>query len=250
MLWLVPGAVVAVGVHAAAQLGVARALGVRPLYIAPRSARRAAALFVGIVGNFVAAILFVFGSVWAGGLTVGLPVVHETPAGGASEGRLYRGDVIWAIDGELCPARRLAECVNKSGGRNVLVDVERGGRRHLVDVSPRFDQGRWRLGIAVGVAWRRAEVDAGSAASAALAYPFQKTASLALTLWDRVFAEEKPYIAGPVKVVRWQPTSADKVEIVAYLQVVAGFILLAVDALLFAVARRRRDLPPRGPLVN
>ncbi len=123
-----------------------------------RVARRAAIVFAGPAMNFVFAfvayaLLFVFVGVdmpssepRVGGVTPGLP---------AEAAGLRDGDRIVALDGEpIATWDELSKRILDSKGARLQLNVERGGARFAVDVTPQLQENRTIFGESTGDVYR------------------------------------------------------------------------------------------------
>ncbi len=83
------------------------------------------------------------------GFQAKIPTQVEMVFGGspAEKAGLERGDIIRAIDGRPIYFYQFLETIQKSPGKELLFEIERGGRTLTVPVTPRLEGGVGRIGI-------------------------------------------------------------------------------------------------------
>ncbi len=100
--------------------------------------KRIAIVFSGPLFNFLFAV-FAFAVVYAIGVPVATSMIGTVQEGSpAFEAGIRGGDVIVAIDGrEISSWSELASAVDKSDGARLVIEMERGGKTHTINVTPR-----------------------------------------------------------------------------------------------------------------
>jgi regulator of sigma E protease len=131
--------------EAAARLSEAervRTLAFKPLW------QRAAVAAAGPVANFILAILLFTGLIFHNGHTVLAPIIGEVVKGSAAEAAgIKTDDRVTAIDGaRIADFEQMPQIIAVSGGRNLRIDLIRGGHPLSIQVTPRAMRMRDVLG--------------------------------------------------------------------------------------------------------
>lgn len=129
-------------------------------------------------------------------------VVAEVLPGFDAHGKLERGDVLVAIDGTPIVVRgqSLQELVNQRGGAAVMLTIERAGTERSVTVQPTARDGKFLLGIRLGIDQER-DTNLGRAAQLATLQPVRQFAAFARELRDSVGGSSEAEVGGPVRIV-------------------------------------------------
>jgi regulator of sigma E protease len=120
----------------------AQTLAFKPLW------QRASVAAAGPVANFILAILLFTGLIFHNGHTVLSPIIGDVVKGSAAEGAGIRaGDRVTAIDGAaITDFEQMPQIIAVSGGRNLKIDLVRGGHPLTIHVTPRAARMRDVLG--------------------------------------------------------------------------------------------------------
>ncbi len=202
--------------YVAVAVGLAILIGLHELVvrIARRTIRRPWAVLLGIPAGYVVLAGFAL-ALYAGyGMRSGRHeyVVDVAMPGYDAAGKLEAGDRILEVDG-VAPSRMgptLVSLVEASGGKPVVLTIERAGERRAVTIQPRrttlADRTQWILGIKN----RSAEVrvhDTAAAVTAAALYPFVQTRTIAVETRELILGTEEPDIGGPMRIIEEFQTS-------------------------------------------
>jgi regulator of sigma E protease len=120
----------------------AQTLAFKPLW------QRASVAAAGPVANFILAILLFTGLIFHNGHTVLAPIIGDVVKGSAAEAAGIRtGDRVTAIDGAaITDFEQMPQIIAVSGGRNLKIDLMRGGHPLSVHITPRSVRMRDVLG--------------------------------------------------------------------------------------------------------
>jgi regulator of sigma E protease len=120
----------------------AQTLALKPLW------QRAAVAAAGPFANFILAILLFTGLIFHNGHTVLAPIIGDVVKGSAAETAGIRaGDRVTAIDGaKITDFEQMPQIIAVSGGRNLKIDLLRGGQPVSIHVTPRATRMRDILG--------------------------------------------------------------------------------------------------------
>ena len=120
----------------------ARTLAFKPLW------QRALVAAAGPLANFILAILLFTGLIFHNGHTVLVPIIGEVVKGSAAEASGMRsGDRVTAIDGTaITDFEQMPQIIAVSGGRNLTIDLLRGGHPLSIHIMPRATRMRDVLG--------------------------------------------------------------------------------------------------------
>jgi regulator of sigma E protease len=136
-------------------------------------------------------------------------VVDGSPARAAG---MRAGDQIQAIDGQQVRTREeVVAAIQQSEGRTLRLGVRRQGEPVAVDVTPREQDGNYRIGIQFSQKPGFFRVGLGTALWASLRYPWLQSANV-LSFLGRLITREVSAVdnvGGPVAIVQWLKESFD-----------------------------------------
>jgi regulator of sigma E protease len=220
---------------------------------------RIATIFAGPFTNVIFASVLVFIIAIGAGWThaTGRVVVAQVVEGAPAAAVLKRGDVITAVGGSAVAVPEVRERVEASGGKPIQITFLRDGKEQTVAVTPRLDDGKWRIGLGPAEERVHRDVGVGEALVVAVKYPYETSAIILGGLWDVVTRKQKAEVTGPIgitKVIRDQINEGwvAALSLLAMLNVYLGlFNLLPLPALDggrlaflgYELATRRRPNP-------
>jgi regulator of sigma E protease len=189
----------------------------------------------GPVMNYFLAFLLFFIVVFARGMPEPSPeaVVGELAEGYPGEqAGLKSGDRVLKVDGIDTPEwAAMAEIIHGRAGREVALDVARGGENLRIRVTPRLDpaSGKGLVGILPRMTFTR--VGPLRSAREAAFQCWYWTAFTVKTLWQKIYRRERPDLAGPVGIVQMVSRAAhsgaeDLVFLIGLISVAIGFFNL------------------------
>jgi hypothetical protein len=164
--------------------------------------RRAAAVVASMVVTYVLACVPAFIVLAVRG-TPGQRhyAVGETLDGYDAAGKLQRGDVIVAVDGNaVSPTTTpsLVERVEEAKGAPVTLTIRRDGGTANVAIQPKAEGARWLLGIRMAIDVEH-DTNIGSAAGSAIAFPIDRAQQEARLLSDLI--TDRIDAGGPTRMV-------------------------------------------------
>lgn len=205
----------------------------------PPSARFAT-IFAGPLTNYVFAILIMAVVMIAWGFPQWQHAVSEVSSGSpAAAAGLEPGDAIEKVNGEPVPAvTDVIAAIEASKGKPITLTALRGEQRVKLQVTPRAEDGTFRIGIGFGRKLWFSELTAGRALALALYFPVEQT-TRALSGLGQLFSGKASVkqVGGPVEIVRqlklsFEDSLAMAILFLAILSVYLGlFNLLPIPAL-------------------
>ncbi len=163
-------------------------------------------ILAGPLVNYLFAILIMAGVF----LTMGLPhwkqlVGTVLPGAPAAEGGMQSGDVIISIDGKPTPSiPDVLEGIGKSGGRHLVIKVQRGGKDEELTITPaKQKEGGYKIGIGFAQKLSFSPLAPGRALLLSLYYPVSESqkalSGLGKVISGRVSTK---HVGGPLEIVR------------------------------------------------
>jgi regulator of sigma E protease len=171
------------------------------------------------------------------------PVIAElAPNMPAVAAGLQPGDELLKVDGQPVVRRSdLTQRVLASGGKPVVLVVQRGGVERTVRVVPKQDGSAWRIGVVIGdnpaLVASREPLPVGRALRLAAWFPVKQSQNILSGLWRMVTGRDKGDVTGPIGIAReikrqFEQGFVDALLILAMLNVYLGlFNLLPLPAL-------------------
>lgn len=189
--------------------GLAALIGIHELvvWLARRTIRRPWAVLLGPVVGY----LFLVGCAYALYSTYGIGsgqrahVVQEVMPGYDAAGKVEAGDRILEVDGVTLTTTgpTLVSLVEASGGKPVVLTIERAGERRTVAIQPKRSEVAGRTGWLLGIKNRSDEVlvhDTATVVKAAALEPLVRTRGIAIATYDALFGAEAPAAEGQSKL--------------------------------------------------
>lgn len=183
--------------------------------LARRTIRRPWAVLLGIPAGYLVLVGFAL-ALYAGYGIEGGPseyIVDEALPGYDASSKLESGDRILEADRvAVSPTgTSLVSRVQASGGKPVVLTIQRGGERRDITVQPKQSQAGdrtvWLLGI-TNHAGKVAIHDTGAALERAALYPIHQTRQIAVAVRELIAGREQADPGGPMRIVeefRTQP---------------------------------------------
>lgn len=191
-------------------VGLAVLVGIHELVVwfAKRTIRRPWAVLVGPVAGYLvlvgyALVLFAGYGMHGGALEY---VVDEAMPGYDAAGKLESGDRILEADHvAVSPTgATLVSRVEASGGKPVVLTIERAGQRREITVQPKQSQVADRTVWLLGIKNRVNETpvhDTGAAVKMAALYPIHQTRNVAVAIKEMIAGNEEAEIGGPKRIL-------------------------------------------------
>lgn len=140
--------------------------------------KRAMAILAGPVMNFVLAYVLFFAFMLMNGIVVPdrlqlSQIMENSPAVAAG---FAAGDQVLAVDGEVIGgnSERLVKLIADSGGKQILLTVERDGQPLVIPVTPEIVDGTGKIGVQISPATRSASMTEALTGSGRLMWDFTK----------------------------------------------------------------------------
>ncbi|MCL6458084.1 MAG: RIP metalloprotease RseP [Gorillibacterium sp.] len=166
--------------------------------------QRALTIFAGPVMNVLLAFVLFLIYAFATGVPTGVKLGNITPDSPAAKADLQQGDVIKTVNGEVIGTNtdRLIEIIKGSGGKSVLLILERNREEIQKDLIPIEIEGTVRIGTELGFATRAA--NGGEAISGAWNDTTFMTKQILIGFKKLVTGDFKmDDLAGPVGTVKF-----------------------------------------------
>ncbi|MBM4361264.1 MAG: site-2 protease family protein [Deltaproteobacteria bacterium] len=220
---------------------------------------RIATIVAGPLANYLFASVLFFAALLVGGeeITSPAPIVEVLPGGPAATADMRTGDRVVAIDGRpIATFEEMRAVVLASPGKQLAVDVDRGGGRVTLRITPTAGGESGGGRILVQGRSERVPVTVGRALTRSVIAPAIVVERLVVGLVRIILQKERAELAGPVGIVKIAASAAGRgidqyLEFLGVLSAyLGGFNLLPVPGLdggrlVFllteAVTRRRPD---------
>jgi regulator of sigma E protease len=172
---------------------------------------RISTIIAGPLANYFFASVLFFASFMVGGeLVSSNSTVVEVLKGGAADiAHMKTGDKIVAIDGSpIQTFEEMRKVVLRHAGDRLRVDVDRGGQKLTLEVTPKPKEGGGRIEVVAKT--ERVPVTIKNATVKSLIAPAVVVEQLVVGLVRIITRQEKADLAGPVGIVKIASAAADR----------------------------------------
>jgi regulator of sigma E protease len=181
---------------------------------------RISAIFAGPLANYLfASVLFFTALIVGGKLAPPTTEIEIMPEGPAKVAKLRDHDKVRTIDGK--PVRTwdaLRETVLANAGRTLRFEIERGGQRMVVPVTPKRKDGGGFIGVRPVP--KMVPVTFGEATLESVVAPARVVKQFVVVMGKIVTGKQRPELTGPVGIVRETKRVAER-SWIEYLEVLA-----------------------------
>lgn len=235
-------------------VGLAVLIGIHELVVrvARRTIRRPWAVLLGIPAGYVVLAGFALALHAGYGMSSGRLeyVVDQAMPGYDAAGKVEAGDQILEVDGVALSRTgpTLVSLVEASGGKPIVLTIERAGERRAVTIQPKqtevADRTVWLLGIK-NHSSEAVVHDTGAAIKAAALHPILQTRAIAIEIREMIVGNEEVDAAGPIRIVeelrRMPPTLQVALQMLLLFGVYAWLALSVLDLVRLVRLAREPD---------
>jgi membrane-associated protease RseP (regulator of RpoE activity) len=162
--------------------------------------RAALAIAVGPIAAYLAICVIAFVAYYADGVADERLFLREAMPGYDAVTKLEPGDQILTVDGQRVTfVRDVVQIVNAKRGAAVTLAIVRDGKPREIEVTPREDNGTWRLGTRLEYGNTK---DAGFAAKHAWRYPMRFVGAIIDDFAVAIRGRPEADPGGPVRIVQ------------------------------------------------
>jgi regulator of sigma E protease len=171
---------------------------------------RISAIFAGPLANYLFASVLFFAAFMLGGKQMPTTRVEVMPDGAAKSSQMRDRDRVVSIDGiAIRDWEHMRELILRSPNKKLAIEVERGGTRTVIQITPapKGDSGGGQIGVrpvleSVPMGFREAAVDSVVA-------PAKVVELLVVSLAQYITGKATPQLTGPVGIVRHTQRAAE-----------------------------------------